>query len=465
MGDNVREHAGHEFSEAGRKLVHIGLGLIAFSLGWLGWKLAALVAAAAVLFNWLILPRIGGRKIARRERGNDPGIIVYPISVLLLIVIFRDRLEVAAVGWIVLAFGDGVASLVGRNIGGPTLPWNRKKTLIGTLAFWEVAIPMSWLVVYVTGERETLLPNLFILFVVVTIAALVESLDTGVDDNFLVPLVAGFSMFALQDVVRVPLVQWDRTSKIWLAVNVALAVAGYLGRSVSLSGFVGGIALGTILIAFGGWQIYLLLLAFFVIGSVATKLGYSKKAALGIAQEGEGRRGFTHAFANVGCAAILVVLADLTSWDTRMLWLAAAAALATATADTTASEIGQWIGKRPFMPLTFRRVPIGTEGAISVEGTLAGALAATVVAGLGAAAWHSLSAKTTLLAAFEGDALSWTLRCAALIAVAAVAGSWLESVAGSWNRREGSVVSNGTLNFFNTVAGAAMMLVLSRFLP
>jgi uncharacterized protein (TIGR00297 family) len=465
MGENEIEQVAHESSEAGRKIVHIGLGLIAFSLGVLGWKIAAACAAAAIVFNVLILPRIGGHRISRSPAGHDRGIVLYPIAVFLLIILFRDRLEVAAVGWVVLAFGDGVASIVGRNIGGPTLPWNRKKTLLGTLAFWEVALPMSWLVVRVVGERETLLPNLFILFVAVTIAAIVESIDTGVDDNLIVPLVAAASVFALQEVVRVPLIQWDRPSKIWLGVNVLLAVLGYLGKSVNLSGFIGGVVLGSLLIVFGGWQIYVLLIAFFVIGSACTKLGYARKAEIGVAQEGDGRRGFSHAFANVGAAAILVILGDLTAWDMRMLWLAAAAALATATADTTASEIGQLLGKRPFMPLTFRRVKVGTEGAISVEGTVAGALAAAVVALLGAAAWHSFSAGESLRAAFQPDAIGWTLRCAGLLAVAAVAGSWIESVAGSWNRRHGSVISNGTLNFFNTAAGAAMMMLLSRFLP
>ncbi len=465
MTDNQALQDRHEFSEAGRKAVHMGLGLIAFSLGWLGWKLAAVVAGSAVLFNWLLLPHLGGKRIARLARGNDRGILSYPIAVLTLIVIFRERLDIAAVGWVVLAFGDGVAGIVGRNLGGPRLPWNRKKTLLGMLAFWEVALPMSWLVVRVVGERETLLPSLVILFVVVTVAAFVESLDTGIDDNLLVPLVAGFAMFAIQEVVRLPMVTWDRNTKIWMAVNVILAIVGYLGKSVNLSGFVGGIALGAVLIIFGGWQMYLLLLVFFVIGSLGTRLGYSKKAALGIAQEGAGRRGFTHAFSNVGCAAILVILADLTAWDFRMLWLAAAAALATATADTTASEIGQLIGKRPFMPLSFRRVPVGTEGAISLEGTLAGAFTAGFVAILGAASWHSFSANTTLAQAFAEPARAWTLTCAGLIALAAIAGSWLESVAGSWNRRHDSVISNGTLNFFNTAAGAAMMLLLSRFLP
>ena len=52
--------------------------------------------------------------------------------------------------------------------------------------------------------------------------------------------------------------------------------------------------------AFLDWRGYLLLLAFFVIGSAATKLGYRKKAAAKLAQEDKGRRGARHALANAG---------------------------------------------------------------------------------------------------------------------------------------------------------------------
>src|SRR5207237_5757499 len=142
-------------------------------------------------------------------------------------------------------------------------------------------------------------------------------------------------------------------------------------ESVDVSRAIGCWILGTIIILFGGWQLYVVLLAFFVIGTATTKLGYRRKAGLGLAQEKDGRRGFSHAFSNVGMAAMLAIVASMSSDGVRF-WLAAAAALATATADTTASEIGQLIGRRTFLPLTLKRVPVGTEGAISIEGTLAG---------------------------------------------------------------------------------------------
>jgi uncharacterized protein (TIGR00297 family) len=59
------------------------------------------------------------------------------------------------------------------------------------------------------------------------------------------------------------------------------------------------------------------------------------------------------------------------------------AALCEATADTVSSEIGQAFGGIPFMLTTFRRVPPGTDGAISLIGTFAGILGASLVALVG----------------------------------------------------------------------------------
>src|SRR5206468_10192232 len=129
--------------------------------------------------------------------------------------------------------------------------------------------------------------------------------------------------------------------------------------------------------------LYVAVLTFFIIGSGTTALGYRRKAKEGLAQEKGGRRGAAHAFANVGVAAICAIAC----W--RGLGLVplfmGVAALATAAADTAGSEIGQLLGRRAFLPLTFRRVERGTEGAVSLEGTLAGLIASLLVAVAGVA--------------------------------------------------------------------------------
>jgi uncharacterized protein (TIGR00297 family) len=455
------------FSESWRKLVHVGLGFIAFSLGVLPWTVAAGCAFAAIVFNLFVLPQAGGGSISRSARGTDLGIVLYPISVFLLIVIFRHEPLIAAVGWIALAFGDGMATVIGRNLGGPRVPWNREKSLLGSLGFFEIALPAAWLATRVIPGSDTLIPPLMIVFVACGVAMIVESLDTGIDDNLTVPFAAALTTWVLMTVVKLAPAPLSPQQKTWLVVNCVLAVVGLAARTVNWSGFIGGAALGSAIIVFGGWQLYLVLLAFFIVGSGTTRLGMRRKAKMGLAQEGGGRRGFFHAFANVGTATILAFLAATTKLDAPALWLAAVASLATAAADTTASEIGQLIGRSPFMPLTFRRVEPGTEGAISIEGTLAGALAALGIAIFGAVAWVSWYTGDTYLPdaariAMSPEKLAATARLIVMITASAVVASWIESVVGSWNRSRPKKISNGTLNFMNTAVGAALLLAMVK---
>ena len=422
----------HETHEALRKTLHIALGGGIVALKFLPWTIAAAICLAAVFGNWLVLHRIVGKRVSRHERGYDAGIVLYPLAVGALIVAFRDHLEFAGAVWAILAFGDGFATLAGKAIRGPRLPWNRDKTWSGLIAFIAFgSIGAEVAVLFLAGQA------VMSTIVLVTIAcAIVESLPLYVDDNFSVPLAGGAIFAALLQLAHPPALHID---PIWLGINALLAIAGYFTRSVDVSGAIGGWILGAILIVFGGWNLYVLLLAFFVIGTATTKLGYRRKAKLGLAQEKGGRRGFSHAFSNVGIAAMLAIVSSM-SMNSYRFWLAAAAALATAAADTTASEIGQLIGRRTFLPLSLRRVPVGTEGAISIEGTLAGLVAGFVVA---------------LLASREP-------RIVALITLSAFLGSYLESLVGSWNRNRAEPIPNGALNFFNTAVGAALMLALVR---
>ncbi len=237
-------------------------------------------------------------------------------------------------------------------------------------------------------------------------------------------------------------------------MNTVLAIVGYAIRGVDLSGAVMGWVLGCIVIVGGGPPMYSALLAFFVIGTACTKLGYARKLKAGLAQEKGGRRGAGHAIANVGVATLCAIAC----W--RGLGLVplfmGITALATASADTVGSEIGQLIGRRAFLPLTFRRVERGTEGAISIEGTLTGALAGFLVAALGVsiAAHH-------LAPGFVGSVEIVKTHAIAVITVCAVLGSWIESIIGSFQPN----IANGAMNFINTAAGAVLFWIAWHFVP
>jgi uncharacterized protein (TIGR00297 family) len=188
------------------------------------------------------------------------------------------------------------------------------------------------------------------------------------------------------------------------------------------------------------------MLCFFVIGSGVTRLGYDLKAARGIAQERGGARGWRNAWANGGVPAVLAVFAGLAAppWS-EWLALGYAASVATATADTCSSEIGKAWGRRTFLITTLRPVPPGTEGAVSLEGTLAGLAGAAAVGGLAAAL----------------GLLSWP--AALLVAAAGLAGSLAESLIGSVAERRGWL-DNDQLNALNTAIGASFAVALARLL-
>src|SRR5512132_2475336 len=137
------------------------MGLFALTLRWLDWRLAAALAAAALLFNLFVMPRIGRGIYRDAARKRDAGIVAYPAMVLLLILLFRHELGVAAALWAMMAFGDPAASIAGKLLGGPRLPWNRKKTWSGFLAYALVgglAAGALWTWVSPGGEGSLALP-------------------------------------------------------------------------------------------------------------------------------------------------------------------------------------------------------------------------------------------------------------------------------------------------------------------
>lgn len=447
-----------EHGELARRAIHIGMVGFALLLRWLTWWQAALCAVLAFVFNWQVLPRVGGRRLWRRGdvgRGYPVGILAYPLAVLGLVLLFRDRLWMAAAGWGILAVGDGTASLVGQAIGGPRLPWNAGKTWSGFLAFVALgaaaaAVLAAWVAGWPLDPGADHWPRTLGVALAVALAgAIVESLPTTLDDNVTVPLAVALALplFAAASpglLLGDPLLRHRVLAG--LGVNAAIALPALLARSIDASGALAAVAIGTAITASLGLPGLALMVAFFVLGTAATKFGYRQKAARGIAQEKGGARDWRHAFANGLVPALLAVLAGMSPPGTRdLLVIAYAAAVATAAADTCSSELGKAFGRRTFLITTLRPVPPGTEGAVSLEGTFGGLLGALAVGATGVAA----------------SLFGWT--AALVVAVAGLLGSLAESVLGTVAERRGWM-DNNLLNAANTAIGAIIAVLLVRAL-
>ena len=124
------------------------------------------------------------------------------------------------------------------------------------------------------------------------------------------------------------------------------------------------------------------LMALFVLTFLATRAGRTRKAALGLAEPKRGRNA-AQVIANLGMPGLLVVAGfSQIAWFERFGPAMLLAALAEATADTVSSEIGQAFGGQPILLTTFKRAAPGTDGAVTLLGTLAGTLGACAIAAI-----------------------------------------------------------------------------------
>ncbi|GIQ68171.1 DUF92 domain-containing protein [Xylanibacillus composti] len=182
----------------------------------------------------------------------------------------------------------------------------------------------------------------------------------------------------------------------WLQEPAVRLLAGLLGsgtvtwaawrkQSLSGSGALAAIGVGTITVAAGGAAWFSLVLAFFISSSLLTRWKQANKAAAETAYAKGGRRDAGQVLANGGIAAGMCALTLISGLDSGMLYAGFAGALAAATADTWATEIGGLSRRKPIHILTGKRVPAGTSGGITLLGCAAaigGALLIAVSAAL-----------------------------------------------------------------------------------
>jgi uncharacterized protein (TIGR00297 family) len=223
-------------------------------------------------------------------------------------------------------------------------------------------------------------------------------------------------------------------------LTVVFAVLGRVVRGVTAAGALAGGSVCFALLLSAGIGGFVLLLTVFVLTWVSTGLGRARKVGFGTAESGGGRDAL-QVFANLGTAAA-GALAFTFVWADRRLLVAMTTALAEAAADTVSSEIGQAFGGSPRLVTNWKKVAPGTNGAITLAGTLAGVAGALTVGVLG-----------VLMGLF-----AW--RGFAICAGAGLAGMLADSFLGATLERRG-LLGNNSVNFLSTVMSAALAALLS----
>lgn len=429
------------YSETLRQGVHVAMVGFAFLLRYLNWPQAAGLALAALLFNAFALKHLAPRIMRDTDaRGARAGVLFYPLSILTLTLVFPHRLDIVAAAWAVLALGDGAATIVGHALGGRRLPWNVQKTWSGFVAFIVAGsaggVALS---VWVAPSVDPVPAAMFTWWapvVAAVVAAFVETMPIGLDDNVSVPLAAAATLwFASQLNWIGPPADIILDLLVGVALSIPLAsLARWLG-SVTTGGALTGVVCAAIIYA----AMYLAGLAVLGLALVVTigcsRVGSARKAAIG--EDGE-KRGVGNILANclVGALGALLELFNFT-WGLELTAVWFIAGIAAGASDTVASEIGKAFGGEPRAFPTWRRVPPGTPGAVSIAGTVAGLAGASIIALPGAVMWL----------------IPWS--SLAPVVLACTAGSFVESALATRFEADG-VLDNHTLNFLNTAVAAGL---------
>ncbi len=173
-----------------------------------------------------------------------------------------------------------------------------------------------------------------------------------------------------------------------LLVAAVLAVVAWRFRWLTRDGAAAACLVGAAILSFGGVWWAATLVTFFVSGTALTAAGRVRKTQR---EHRDGGRTAAQVLGTGGVAAAISVL-----WGTGIvpqplrtaLPAAFIGALATAAADTWATELGMLNPRPPRLITTWQRVPAGTSGGVSLTGSLAGLVGAAVIAAVGAR-WSS----------------------------------------------------------------------------
>lgn len=163
-----------------------------------------------------------------------------------------------------------------------------------------------------------------------------------------------------------------------ILANLGLALAGFYTRAFDRSGLIAGLVLGTLITAVFGPGGFLTVLMFVVFGTLATRARLEHKAALGVSPPGGISRGWKNAVANLSVPAFGALLAIYKPLP--LLAIFTTAAIATATFDVVATEIGKGYSATCVTLRDLKRCAAGAPGGISAIGTASGAVAALLVA-------------------------------------------------------------------------------------
>lgn len=364
-----------------RSFVHISIGVMLLFMPFifLSWGTPVAATMIASCINLSLLRR--GKALSYENTPRSSlGTVYYPLSfAFLYVVLIPENRHIFLIAISVMVFADPLAAITGRRAH-RMLPTPRgwdAKSLRGSTALFLATCFIVFIGLYLYNHWQAQQIGFMIRTAIAAavIAAAAEMLSIRGSDNLSVPLLTALGLYLL-------LAPEYRSSMIWAELLAALVVAvGFRLHFLAFGGALAAFLVGTFTFAVGGWFFSLPILFFFLSSSVLSKLPKKRPHAL----EGIVARGSAREAAQVLANGILPSIAAVCMLIFEQEIAAAAffGAVAAATSDTWATEIGTIMSGRPRHLLTGKTVAPGTSGGVSAAGLLGALVGASAIAACG----------------------------------------------------------------------------------
>jgi uncharacterized protein (TIGR00297 family) len=352
-----------------RKIIHLSTGLLILILSYFLQKNVLLyLILAGTIFSFLTF-NYKRFHLLHKTSDSSLGTLYYPIGILSsYLILYNLPLYYFHSSLMVLSISDTLAYFAGQIQNGNI--WFRafhdRKSIYGITVYAISACSIFYL--FLPG---TLTFNIFFILFALLWAVLFEIASIRGSDNLSIP--AGLAIFFL-------ITYQNEVDYLYLSALLLVLTPGcillYKFHILTRRGSFLAFLLGFYFAGIKGLPWLVPILIFFLSSAAFTKVHHSIK--------GHGNdilsRNAWQVIANILWALISSALFFFTRNEIFILFFIVF--LAAVTADTWASEIGPLLNKRCFSLSEMRMVPAGTNGGISLSGSLAALTGATIISSI-----------------------------------------------------------------------------------
>jgi len=363
-----------------RKYVHVLVGLLVsispfiFRNNLQPFTLAALF----VVINYLAL-RSNQFKGMHSTKHTSYGTVYFPFAFMILCFGWWGRPITLITAILIMTIADTAAAVAGQRLHPVKkyTAWQETKSIAGSTAMFLTTFGIVFLstILFSWYLRQMSFLSLITITGLAGFTAIIATISESVSikgsDNLSVPIFSAiaFDLYLMNYAYGTLL-----PFLIWTLVSLVILVPACRGKSLSLDGALGAFIIGIIIFGAGGLKWITPLIIFFVVSSFLSVIDSPRAGK----NKSNPRRDILQVLANGGIAAFVAVLFFYSHLENAYtIYLTAIAA---ATADTWATEIGLLSPRQPRHIISFKPVEKGTSGGITLLGLLGAILGAATIA-------------------------------------------------------------------------------------